>query len=208
MQSFPTLRFGYSRVKLALIGALGAGCAWGLNPFGGPRFVIAGVPAWVDNAFFAVCVALALRNVWLLLGPAKTVVTLTATGLTDRRRGPDEIPWSAIESMRNFRVNGVGQALVLKTVAAPTETALTNFGKCVGVGEINVAAGELNVGFQKFCDTAARYWAAGRHMQPPDRPHPPVEFLSAFSPRPAQAPPRPQIRPKTFAQGFRAGGRV
>jgi hypothetical protein len=94
---------------------------------------------------------LCLRRLFQL---GEDVVILTRQGVTDRRNSRQEIPWSAIESIKTQTINGFVKSIHLQV--KPQEGRRR-------VKRVHIGMTELDVKFKPFCQLLQTYWNADRN---------------------------------------------
>jgi hypothetical protein len=128
-----------------------------------PAAVTAGYSGLV---FFSFCAAVAI---WRLIAQRGAVVTLSPSGLLDRRVTAEPIPWRAIKSISTWQMQ---RQMVLVVVVDPAvEAGLTltrlarwtrNANRTLGADGLVVSAHGLKVGYPTLFYTCRDYWEAWR----------------------------------------------
>jgi hypothetical protein len=128
-----------------------------------PATVTAGYSGLV---FFSFCAAVAI---WRLIAQRGAVVTLSPSGLLDRRVTGEPIPWRAIKSISTWQMQrqmvlvvavdpAVEAGLTLTRLARWTRTA----NRTLGADGLVVSAHGLKVGYPTLFYTCRDYWEAWR----------------------------------------------
>lgn len=155
-----------SPLKLAMLLVLGIG----MTAAGGWVAIAAGIVGAIVGVvavvFFGACTVIIFLR---LLSGTGTVVTLSPHGIRDVRLSDDTVPWSAVQNIGTWSMQGqsfvvlgldpaIEQTLKLKAMVRWTRSANSH----LGADGLSVGAQGLKLGFDELVDLIEAYWLAHR----------------------------------------------
>ncbi len=154
----------WKMLKLSAIGiVMTGGCVFLAHPLltGHVGHLVEGIVGLVGTIFFGACTLIAMWRGWTSTG---SVVTLTPTGISDRRLARREIPWSAVQGLSTWSMNG--QDIMVIAVAPDVEARLglsaiarwtRNANRSLGADGLCVGSQELAIDHDQLVATTLAY---------------------------------------------------